>query len=60
VPASIEEVKRTNTVVVNPNQQAEFKPRCYPYAMNIDQERNCYSYSSFGHIASKCRKRKES
>jgi len=50
VPTSIEEVKKTNTVMIHPQQWAEFIPKCNPYAMNMDWKRICYSYGDFGYL----------
>jgi len=51
----MEEVERTNTAIVYLNQHTGFVPRQDSYAMNVDQERNCYSCGEFGHIARNCR-----
>ena len=32
-------------------------PRRNPYAMEVDQERNCYVCGGFGHMAHHCRSR---
>ena len=36
-------------------QGAGFSPRQDPYAMEIDQGRNCYTCGGFGHMAHNCR-----
>jgi len=53
VPASIERVKRTNTVVVKSQGQGQGigLPKRDPYAMDIDRERNCYACREFRHMA---------
>ena len=48
--ALIKGVEMTKMTIVNLNQQAGFIPRCNPYTMEVDQERNCYSYKGFGYI----------
>jgi len=50
-PTLIEGVERTNTVIVNLNQQIGFAPRQDLYTMDVDRERNCYSCEEFGDIA---------
>jgi len=57
-PASMEGVERTNVVMANPQQRAEFLPR-YPYTMDIDRRknRNCYVCREFGHLVKNCRNR---
>jgi len=47
----MEEVERTNIVVVNLSQQAGFVLRCDTYTINVDRERNCYSCEGFEYIA---------
>jgi len=50
-------VEKTNTVMMHPNQRAEFAQH-NPYAMNVDRaNRNCYSYGGFGHLSRNCRNR---
>ena len=49
-PTLIERVKRTNMVIVHPNQQTEFVPRYNLYIIEIDCEKNYYSYRDFKHI----------
>ena len=31
--------------------------RCNPYAIDVDQEMNCYNCEGFGYIARNCRNR---
>ena len=61
-PALIEEVERTNVVVVRGIEQGQgqsvgIPPRWNPYAMEVDQGRNCYACGGFGHMAHHCRNR---
>ena len=57
-PAPMEEVKRTNVVVVRRSGQgAEVPLRQDPYAMEVDRGRNCYTCGGFGHMAHYCRNR---
>ena len=57
-PAPMEGVERTNVVMVRgPGQGAGAPPRRDPYAMEVDQERNCYACGGFGHMARHCRTR---
>ena len=57
-PAPMEEVKRTNVVVVRGSGQgAEVPLRQDPYAMEVDRGRNCYTCGGFGHMAHYCRNR---
>jgi len=51
----MERVKRTNIIIVNLNQWAEFISRHDPYAMNVDRGRNCYGCRGFGYIVRNCR-----
>ena len=53
--APMEEVERTNVVIVRPTQRAGLAQQ-NPYAMDIDRERNCYSYEGFDLIAWNCRR----
>ena len=55
-PAPMEGVERTNAVVVR-GQGAGVPPRRDPFAMDIDQGRNCYACGGFGHMARHCRNR---
>ena len=62
-PALIEGVERTNVVVVRDAGQGQKQsvgvpPRWDPYAMKVDQGRNCYACGGFGHMAHHCRNRK--
>ena len=57
-PALMEEVERTNVVVVRgQGQGAGILPRQDPFAMNIDHGRNCYACGEFRHMARHCRNR---
>jgi len=56
-PILVEEVERTNTTMVNPNQYAGFMSRHNPYTMDVDRGRNCYNCGGFGHITRNCRLR---
>ena len=51
-PALIEGVERTNAVIVRGlGQGIRAPPRRDPYAMEMDQGRNCYACRGFGHMA---------
>ena len=50
-PAPIEEVKRTNAVIVRGQGQGIGIPRRDPYIMEVDRGRSCYTYRGFGHMA---------
>ena len=59
-PAPMEGIERTNVVVVRglgagAGQNVGIPPRWDPYAMEVDQERNCYACGGFGHMACHCR-----
>ena len=54
-PAPMEGIERTNAVVVG--QGAGVPPRWDPFAMDIDQGRNCYTCGGFRHMARHCRNR---
>ena len=56
-PAPMEGVERTNAVVVRKQGQGMGAPRRDPYAMEVDQGRNCYACGGFGHMARHCRNR---
>jgi len=59
-PAPMEEVKRTNAVVVRGQEQEQgtgVPSRWDPYAMEVDQERNCYACEGFRYMARHCRNR---
>jgi len=43
-------VERKNVLVINPNQQVGFMSRHDLYAINMNQERNCYSCREFEHL----------
>jgi len=49
-PALMEEVERTEVVIVHPQQRTEVVQR-NPYAMDVDKRRNCYACEGFGHMA---------
>jgi len=52
----MEEIERTNAVVVRGQGQGiGIPPRWDPFAMEVDQERNCYTCRGFGHMARHCR-----
>jgi len=53
----MEGVERTNAVVVREQGQRQGigAPRRDPYAMEVDQGRNCYACRGFGHMACYCR-----
>ena len=54
----MEEVERTNAVVVrDAGQGIGAPPRWDPFAMEVDQGRNCYACGEFGHMARNCRNR---
>ena len=51
-------VERTNVVMVCPQQRVGFAQH-NPYIMKVDRNnRNCYSYEGFGHLARNCRNRR--
>ena len=48
-------IKRTNMIMVCPNQQTELAPHDL-YAIEVDQRnRNCYNCGRFGYITRYCR-----
>ena len=47
----MEEVERTNAVVVRGQGQRMGAPRRDPYAMEVDRGRKCYACGGFGHMA---------
>ena len=50
-PISIEEIEKTNTVVIWNSQQGQRGgSRRDLYIMDIDRRINCYSYGEFGHL----------
>jgi len=58
----MEGVERTNAVVVRGlgvggGQNMGAPPRQDPFAMEVDQGRNCYACGGFGHMAHHCRNR---
>ena len=54
--APMERVERTNAVIVRGSGQgAGVSPRQDPYAIEVDQGRNCYACRGFGHMAHHCR-----
>jgi len=60
-PAPMEEIERTNVVVVRGQGQGHGvggPPRQDPYAMEVDRERNCYACGGFRHMAHHCRNRR--
>jgi len=59
--ALIEGIERTNTVVVRGQEQGQGieAPRRDPYAMEIDRERNYYTYGRFRHMAQHCGNREQ-
>jgi len=60
VPAPMEGIEQTNAVVVRgAGQGARVPPRRDPFAMEVDQGRNCYACRGFGHMARHCRNRGE-
>jgi len=61
-PAPMEGIERTNVVVVrglgvDREQNIGAPPRQDPFAMEVDQSRNCYACGGFGHMAHNCRNR---
>ena len=55
-PALMEEVERTNVVVVrDAGQGMGAPPRQDPFAMEVDRGRNCYACGGFRHMAHNCR-----
>ena len=61
-PALMEEIKRTNAVVVRgtgagEGQSMRVLQRRDPFAMDIDCGRNCYACGGFGHMAHNCKNR---
>ena len=54
----MEEVERTNAVVDRgTGQEIGAPPRWDPFAMEVDQGRNCYACGGFRHMACNCRNR---
>jgi len=58
-PAPMEEVERTNIVVVRKQGQGQGIEafRRDPYVMEVDRGRNYYTCGGFGHMAQHCRNR---
>ena len=58
-PVLIEEVERTNTVVIRNLLQGQIERggemRRNLYVMNVDRGRNCYNCGEFGHLVRNCR-----
>jgi len=55
-PAPMEGVERINMVIVRGSRQVmEASPRRDPYAIKMDQKRNCYACGGFKHMAHNCR-----
>jgi len=55
-PAPMEGIKRMNAMVVRgQGQGVEVPPRRDPFAMDVDQGRNCYACRGFRHMARNCR-----
>ena len=56
-PTPMEEVERTMQQQSETLQEQgrEEEIRRDLYIMNVDRERNCYSYRGFGHLARNCR-----
>ena len=51
----MKKVERTNTIMVNLNQQSEFVPKYDLYIIDVNRERSCYSCGSFEHLEKNCR-----
>ena len=52
----MEGVERINVVIVRGFRQVmEASPRRDPYAIKVDQGRNCYACGGFEHVARNCR-----
>jgi len=49
--ALMEEVERTNVVVVRGQEQKIGAPKRDPYVIEVDKGRNCYACGKFKHIA---------
>jgi len=59
-PAPIEGIERTNVVVVrNAGQEMGAPLRKDPYAIKVNQGRNCYTCGGFGHMARHCRNQRQ-
>ena len=57
-PAPMEEMERTNIVVVRGQRQGIRALRRDPYTMEVDQGRNCYACGEFRHMAYHCRNKR--
>ena len=57
-PVLIEDMERTNTVMAISQQKTGF-PQKNPYTMDVDrrENRSCYAYGRFGHLARNYRNR---
>jgi len=55
-PMPMEEVERTDTLIVRPQQRVGVIQRS-PYAIDIDRRRNCYACGEFEHMAQHYRNR---
>ena len=56
----MEGVKRTNAVMVRPQPQGAGFSQRNPYTIDMNKEnRNCYIYGGFGHMARNCKNRME-
>ena len=57
--APMEGVERTDAVMICPQQRAEGTQR-NPYTMDVNkrENRNCYNYGGFGHLARNCRNKR--
>ena len=53
--APMEEIKRTNTVVVRRQEQGMGALRRDHYVIEMNRERNCYVCGGFWHMAHHCR-----
>ena len=54
-PAPMEEVERTNAVMIRKQRQWMGAPKRNPYTIEVDKGRNCYACRGFGHMAWHCR-----
>ena len=55
----MEEVKRTNIVIVCPNQWAGFVLQYNPYNIDVNREnKNYYNCEGFRHLVRNCRNRR--
>lgn len=51
----MKEVERINMVIVYSTQRVELTQHSL-YTMNVNKERNCYSYEGFGHLTQNCKR----